>query len=875
MLIAATFAAFFLCLSGFANAQNTYSISGTIYGDDDPLSNASLELRDSSQQVVGTTTSSDPGGTYSFSGLEPGTYKLNITPTDRPDLPAALNNELIIVDQSLANIDFYLISGGAVVLSGHVKRWVNGEGTVAEDILGLWVSLYKKNDEGNYPDLNSPTYRVDAGPEYDPDTFTQTSGGEYSVSVVPGTYLAAVEANDPIAMMIDGIPHANFSLTKMGGTYTAQGMWVPPSITDFEPEFTVTASSQAPDLYLPDYVVISGRIVDENGVGIPNVGINLQGCIENPAHIENGPNPANSTDCYDSFSWLYIQSDSEGNYQFAVPAGHDNWRIELIPPEGSGFTTTLLQRQDLSSAQSGLLLSSIPLEASPVLTGLVKRKIDGLEVVAEDILGLWVSLYKKNDEGNYPDLNSPTYRVDAGPEYDPDTFTQTSGGEYSVSVVPGTYLAAVEANDPIAMMIDGIPHANFSLTKMGGTYTAQGMWVPPSITDFEPEFTVTASSQAPDLYLPDYVVISGRIVDENGVGIPNVGINLQGCIENPAHIENGPNPANSTDCYDSFSWLYIQSDSEGNYQFAVPAGHDSWRIELIPPEGSGFTTTLLQRQDLSSAQSGLLLSSIPLEASPVLTGLVKRKIDGLEVVAEDILGLWVSLYKKNDEGNYPDLNSPTYRVDAGPEYDPDTFTQTSGGEYSVSVVPGTYLAAVEANDPIAMMIDGIPHANFSLTKMGGTYTAQGMWVPPSITDFEPEFTVTASSQAPDLYLPDYVVISGSIVDENGVGIPNVGINLQGCIENPAHIENGPNPANSTDCYDSFSWLYIQSDSEGNYQFAVPAGHDNWRIELMPPEGSGFTSATLKRVDLSAESNKVFVMGLVDAHSPSPLSLAPP
>ena len=179
-----------------------------------------------------------------------------------------------------------------------------------------------------------------------------------------------------------------------------------------------------------------------------------------------------------------------------------------------------------------------------------------------------------------------------------------------------------------------------------------------------------------------------------------------------------------------------------------PAGHDSWRIELIPPEGSGFTTTLLQRQDLSSAQSGLLLSSIPLEASPVLTGLVKRKIDGLEVVAEDILGLWVSLYKKNDEGNYPDLNSPTYRVDAGPEYDPDTFTQTSGGEYSVSVVPGTYLAAVEANDPIAMMIDGIPHANFSLTKMGGTYTAQGMWVPPSITDFEPEFTVTASSQAP-------------------------------------------------------------------------------------------------------------------------------
>ena len=81
--------------------------------------------------MVGTTTHPQtPGGTYSFSGLEPGTYKLNITPTDRPDLPAALNNELIIVDQSLANIDFYLISGGAVVLSGHVKRWVNGEGTV-------------------------------------------------------------------------------------------------------------------------------------------------------------------------------------------------------------------------------------------------------------------------------------------------------------------------------------------------------------------------------------------------------------------------------------------------------------------------------------------------------------------------------------------------------------------------------------------------------------------------------------------------------------------------------------------------------------------------------------------------------------------------
>ena len=102
----AGFATLLICLSTVANAQNTYSISGTIYGDGDPLPNASLELRDSSQQVVGTTTSSDPGGTYSFSDLEPGTYKLNITPTNRPDLPSSLNNVLVINDEDLTPTDF-------------------------------------------------------------------------------------------------------------------------------------------------------------------------------------------------------------------------------------------------------------------------------------------------------------------------------------------------------------------------------------------------------------------------------------------------------------------------------------------------------------------------------------------------------------------------------------------------------------------------------------------------------------------------------------------------------------------------------------------------------------------------------------------------
>ena len=231
-LIAAGFVAFLLCLSTFANAQTTYSISGTIYGDDVPLPNASLELRDSSQQVVGTTTSSDPGGAYNFSGLEPGTYKLNITPTDRPDLPASLNNELVVVNQDLINQDFYLVSGGSVVLSGQVK-WPDG--TVATGIDGIWVYLFKQDDEGNYPDIQNGI-SVNAGLVYDPNTMTNSAGGEYAASVTPGIYRAGVDINFPGGFFIDGIPHASFYIGTRGGTFTNTGMWVPPSVLDLEPE---------------------------------------------------------------------------------------------------------------------------------------------------------------------------------------------------------------------------------------------------------------------------------------------------------------------------------------------------------------------------------------------------------------------------------------------------------------------------------------------------------------------------------------------------------------------------------------------------------------------------------------------------------------
>ena len=608
MLIAATFAAFFLCLSGFANAQNTYSISGTIYGDDDPLSNASLELRDSSQQVVGTTTSSDPGGTYSFSGLEPGTYKLNITPTDRPDLPASLNNELTITSRDLTGRDFYLLSGGAVVLTGTV-RWGGPTGPIATDIDGLQVRFFKQREDGSFSDdLWNADFTANAGPSWDPDN--NDPGGHYALNIVPGTYRAGADISFPGGFSVNGVRHASFYLSKLGGYYDQSGSWIPPTL---DTEFEVVGSDTAPDIFLPQYVVTSGRVVDENGVGIANVSIGVKSCIENPN------SPPTVARC-DSFTEeLYLQSDDSGYFEFGIPAGYDNWSLTLTPPDGSGFTATTFTGVDLSSAPIDWKL---PLNPMPVIEGQVKWP-DGS--IATDIDGLQVRFFKQREDGSFSDdLWNADFTANAGPSWDPDN--NDPGGHYALNIVPGTYRAGADISFPGGFSVNGVRHASFYLSKLGGYYDQSGSWIPPTL---DTEFEVVGSDTAPDIFLPQYVVTSGRVVDENGVGIANVSIGVKSCIENPN------SPPTVARC-DSFTEeLYLQSDDSGYFEFGIPSGYDNWSLTLTPADGSGFTQKSLENIDLSVASTKVFVMGLLDSTAPVFVSgpTLKRVSDQTVVIA--------------------------------------------------------------------------------------------------------------------------------------------------------------------------------------------------------------------------------------------------
>ena len=339
-----TLLAIFFVFSVLAAPTMAFEFSGVVYADETPLAGAKLELSGGPTQQNFSAVFTGGDGRFNFTGLEDGTYTLNILPpADRSDLPSSTNNPVTINGADKTQ-DFILLSGGGVVLSGDV-RW--SDGTLAENVWPLSVYLYREDEGGNYPSIHSPTYTANASPDI--DSAENLSGGKFSVTVSPGTYRLGVDMSMPGGTDVDGVRHAGFNIGSYGGYFDDSGNFIYPSVEDLSVQ--VTVGETTPDtvsLSLPEYVTVSGKVVDENGVGIAGVSIRVEGWIR---HSSLAVTPI-------VLGELNTQTDSEGNYIFAVPA-HDDWDITLTPPEASGFTASSLTGFDFSVPSSKVFVMNL------------------------------------------------------------------------------------------------------------------------------------------------------------------------------------------------------------------------------------------------------------------------------------------------------------------------------------------------------------------------------------------------------------------------------------------------------------------------------------------------------------------------------------
>ncbi len=275
--------AFLLSFTFLYTAQaSALTLSGTIYGDSDPLENAVVTLMDGSQNELPTTTSA-ANGAYDFSGLADESYKLTVTPPDGSAYgPSPM--ESITPAGSDVTHNVVLLSA-AVSINGRI---VDGAGSPLE---GVTVKLYQE------------------GVGIVGSTITTTADGQYQYSVTAGSYRVSSNFYEH---------HVN--LTDEPYYAARQSSYL-----------DISSSTSVADLVYP-FVVLSGKTLDSNGVAVPGVTIKTPGKSWTDSEGEYYSISNTST---------RVTSNTDGNYRLVL-FPYDNYQVTIIPPAQSGFAQATL-----------------------------------------------------------------------------------------------------------------------------------------------------------------------------------------------------------------------------------------------------------------------------------------------------------------------------------------------------------------------------------------------------------------------------------------------------------------------------------------------------------------------------------------------------
>ena len=328
---------------------------------------------------------SDAGGIYSMTGLDSGTYSLNISRYGVTNIPTPAS---FSIDSYISNLAISVntsqdITVPLVTLSGKTTD-SNGVG-----VANVGISLYTK-----YWNVGSASYSVYS------QSYTSDTSGNYSVALLANnsysanltpvagsgyvaTAISSLDASitavknlklnpaftlsgtvkspsgagiSNIRVCSSGGPTSKCVTSDAGGIYSMTGLdsgTYSLNISRYGVTNIPTPASFSIDSYISNLaisvntsqditvplVTLSGKTTDSNGVGVANVGISLYTKYWNVGSAS-----------YSVYSQSYT-SDTSGNYSVALLA-NNSYSITITPPSGSLFVPASLTGYDMTISKS-------------------------------------------------------------------------------------------------------------------------------------------------------------------------------------------------------------------------------------------------------------------------------------------------------------------------------------------------------------------------------------------------------------------------------------------------------------------------------------------------------------------------------------------
>ncbi|HEX4128473.1 MAG TPA: SdrD B-like domain-containing protein [Pirellulales bacterium] len=640
-----------------------------------PISGVTIDLYNSSNVLVGTTTT-DPSGNYIFTALNPGTYHVvEVQPNgylEGGDTVGSLAGTIGNVDELdgitvVANdhgTNYNFIEQLPVTISGHVQADTNGgyntPGATHTPLAGVTLELV---DPSGNPVLdshgNAITTTTDADGNY---SFTGLNPGTYGVrEVQPAGYL---EETDTVGTVNGSADGSIVNVDYLGGIALVSGQsgvqynfyeQLPASIAG-QVQLETFGNCVNPANTITQMAGVTVELVDASG---------------NPVLDSHGNAITTTTDSNGRYAFTGLPLGTYGVH-ILVPTGYYQYTSSVGTVNGStdGVDTSPIALDDavLGSGQAGVNYNFVLLPPA-TLSGKVIYNIDGtcdpttepgVPNVTVDLLnsvGTIVAVTTTDSTGWY-------------------TFTGIAPGTYSVEeIVPNGYLEV--ASHPGCNGGDALnPH----------TITLVGINAGQTPTNYN--FC---------LILP--VSISGQVVAQTNGNCDNpqntftplagVTVTLVDGSGNPVLATNGQPITTVTDSNGDYTFSGLPPGAYGVHA-TVPSGYftgyDSVGTVNGLVDGVATSSTALDDAALSSDQNGINYNFVLLPPAN-LSGKVIYNIDGTcdATTEPGVAGVTVDLLDSN--GNV----IKTTITDANGLYE---FTGIAPGVYSVEeVVPAGYYAA--------------------------------------------------------------------------------------------------------------------------------------------------------------------------------------
>jgi hypothetical protein len=553
-----------------------------------------------------------------------------------------------------------------------------------------------------------------------------TGASNIQVCAVPVSgYTKCATSDATGAYSIGGLDSGTYRLDVVGGydqLYAASNVPTPSvfRITGYAAAVAVTGAVTQ-NVTLP-FVTLSGKTTDSNGAPVAGVVVS----VPYTTWSANGV----SYTCRNDNSFTYrVVSDASGNYSMVL-LPYNGYSVSLSPPAGAAVIATTITPLDASATA----VKNLALKPAYSISGVVKSPsgtgASNIQVCAQP-LSDYGKCAVSDATGAYSigGLDSGTYRLDVAGGYD-------------------QFYAASNVPTPSAFRITGYVAA----VAVSGAVT-QNVTLP-------------------------FVTLSGKTTDSNGAAVAGVAIS----VPYTTWSANGTSYTCRNDNYYSYR---VVSDAWGSYSMVL-LSYNGYSVSLSPPVGAAVMATTITPLDASATA----VRNLALKPAYSISGVVKNPAgtgaSNIQVCAQPSSG-YSKCATSDATGAYSigGLDSGTYRLDVLGGYDQ---------VYAASNVP----------------------------------TPSGF----KITGYVAALAVTGAVTQ-NVTLP-FVTLSGKTTDSNGAAVAGVTISVP-------YTTWSANGASYT-CRNDNSYSYrVVSDASGNYSIVL-LSYSSYALNISAPSGGQFSNA---------------------------------